>query len=525
MKKKVLVSLMLSMVLAFSLTACGKDGASDNVKDTDKQQVSEKEDEGGLFDKLSEKKKKGGYRENYYQVNAEFNNENPEKNKFSFATPTEILTVTGFRDVGDFYGGVAMAETLDGDLVLIDIKGKELTKAGEYSWMRRVDDGKDYIEAVDAETDLHGVIDKTGKIIVPCEYDDIEFTYGSSLTDFAFKAVKDGLMAVYTLEGKKVADNLNADNYEAYYYAGPIGEYGIIYVFDYISDDGDYRVISEKTGELVLPEGIVFSEIYASERNGKIYDPTTEKARLVLLSEDLTEVIELDKGTEYARARVTLVDNQWLIDDDNVHILIDEKGKPVFDFGMFTYVSQDEKGNTIFISKGEGKCVIRDKNFKEISTIENVEYGYNIGYGYFCGYSIVDGNVSRERNVYDLKGKLIYENIASAWDSCGSYYDMSGEVVEDKCIVIEMQDGSQFLKTLEMKEFLPLTGEWTGYYMGYPTFETDEEIIICDKDFKEIGRISSEAGREYTFGIYIERLEGMRKYYGCKGDLLYEKEE
>ena len=84
MKKKVLVSLMLSMVLAFSLIACGKDGASDNVKDTDKQQVSEKEDEGGLFDKLSEKKKKGGYRENYYQVNAEFNNENPEKNKFSF---------------------------------------------------------------------------------------------------------------------------------------------------------------------------------------------------------------------------------------------------------------------------------------------------------------------------------------------------------------------------------------------------------------------------------------------------------
>ena len=208
-----------------------------------------------------------------------------------------------------------------------------------------------------------------------------------------------------------------------------------------------------------------------------------------------------------------------------MHKLFDEKGKSVFDFGTHTAVSQDEKGNTIFISKGEGKCIIRDKNCKEISTVENVEYYYNIGYGYFCGCAIVDGNVSKEKNVYDLNGKLIYENIARAGESCGSYYDKSGEVVENNCIVIEMQDGSQCLKTLEMKEFLQFTGEWTGYYMGYPTFKTDEEIIICDKDFKEIGRISSEAREEYTFGIYIEKNEGKCKYYNCKGELLYEKEE
>lgn len=518
--------MLLSMVLAFGLTACGKDAGSDNAKDADSQQVSEKEDEGGFFDKLVNKKEdKEGYRENYYQVNAEYNSENPEKNKFTYASSTETFTMTGFRKIGNFYGGVAEAEKQDGELILIDKNGKEITQAGKYSWMDRIKDDKDYFEARDAETNLHGLIDKKGKVIVPFEYDNIKYRYGSNMMDFVIKAVKDDLMAVYTVEGKKIVDNISAENYEADYFAGPEGEYGIIYVYDYRTDSRDAKLYSEKTGEVLLEEGWYFYELYSEERFAKISNSSIGEMRLVFLNEDSTALIELAEGADDLRADATFIDDKWLLEGDYVHALYDEKGKQVFDFGMHTRAYQDEKGNTVFISKGEGKCIIRDKNCKEICTVENVEYGYSFGGGYFCGYPIVDGEVSREKNFYDMNGNLIYENIAGLTDGSGSYHSKAGNVVEDKAVIVDMLDGSKCIKTPEMKEFIQTTNEWTGYFMGYPTFETEEEIIICDKNLKEIARISNEARRDYTFGIYIEKVDGACKYYSCKGELLYEKEE
>lgn len=218
-----------------------------------------------MFDKLTDKKEeKEGYRENYYKVNAEYNSENPEKNKFTYASSTEKFTVTGFRKIENFYGGVAEADNQDGEPILIDKNGKEITQAGKYSWMDRIKDDKDYFEARDAETNFHGLI-------------------------------------------------------------------------------------------------------------------------------------ELAEGADDIRADATFIDDKWLLEGDYVHALYDEKGKQVFDFGMHTRAYQDEKGNAVFISKDEGKCIIRDKNCKEISTVENVEYGYSFGGGYFCGYPIVDGGYPEKK--------------------------------------------------------------------------------------------------------------------------------
>lgn len=120
---------------------------------------------------------------------------------------------------------------------------------------------------------------------------------------------------------------------------------------------------------------------------------------------------------------------------------------------------------------------------------------------------------------------MVYENIDGLTDGSGSYYSKSGNVVEDKAVIVDMPDGSKCIKNPEMKEFIQTTDKWKGYFMGNPTFETEEEIIICDKNLKEIARISNEASRDYTFGIYIEKVDGVYKYYSCKGELLYEKEE
>ena len=154
-----------------------------------------------------------------------------------------------------------------------------------------------------------------------------------------------------------------------------------------------------------------------------------------------------------------------------------------------------------------------------------MKYNYTGGNGYFCGSPVIDGVAADSKNIYDLNGKVILENIANVWDGAGSYYDKEGNVIEDETIYVDMKDGTRYIKISGITEFKQITDNWNGYFMGYPTFQTDEEIIICDKKLEEIGRISNEALEQYTFGIYVERADGMRRYYSCKGELLYEKED
>jgi hypothetical protein len=204
--------------------------------------------------------------------------------------------------------------------------------------------------------------------------------------------------------------------------------------------------------------------------------------------------------------------------------LFDEKGKVVFDFEKPTYTSTDEKGNTIFITEDEDKCIIRDKNCKEITTIENVVYAHSSGGGYFCGNPIVDGEESNTENVYDLNGKLIFEDVREFYYSGRDFYNKEGKLVKDKVLIVKLNDDSLFVKTKEMKDFQKMDeGEHcNGMYMGYVLFQKDGEYIIRDKNLKEVGRLTDSAWTHDTFGLFISDEDGVRKYYNCKGDVLLE---
>ena len=249
MKRKVFLSVLLSLVLTFSLTACGGDTPSDS------QQVSEKEEEGGFFDKLVDKKEdKEGYRENYYVFEKVVDWEAPEKNEFFFAGADETVTITGYKRIGSFYNGVAVAENLEDQWVLIDLEGKEITKAGEYERIIGIYEGKDYFLVESAESKKTGVINKAGKLIVPCEYADVDITQSEYLTDFVIIATGDeGLITVYTLEGKKLAENLSEDEYDVQYLRGINYNSGAICIYSYEKEE--FNWYNEKTGEQMKGEG------------------------------------------------------------------------------------------------------------------------------------------------------------------------------------------------------------------------------------------------------------------------------
>ncbi len=514
MKRKVFLSVLLSLVLTFGLTACGGDAPSDS------QQVSEKEEEGGFFDKLVDKKEdKEGYREDYSFIKVNLNEEAPEKSESVFVGVEDTFTISGFRNINNFYGGVAVAWNKNNEVVLIDRKGEQITQAGKYSRISRIFNNSDYYEVIDAETERYGVIDRTGKEIVPCEYDSISHSDRDDINDFICIGEKDGLLTVYSRDGRKIVDNLSEEENNIYYYQN--GEYGLVEVYN---DNASSRLFySEKTGKLLFDNEQWFvNYIDPINRMLVIYDMSTDKEHMMLLNEDLsayTEAIGWEGSTT-----VSMVDGQWLI----INQLFNDKGELVFDFGMRAYGSRDKDGNTIFIGDGGDKCVIWDENCKEIDTIENIAYAYSSDYGYFGGYPIVDGSKSRTKNVYDLDGNLLYEDYMYFNEGGPGYYNNDGKrIVLYDMLTIEMSDGAVYIKTSEMDDFekVPEGEVWNYSSMGYLTFKKGDELVIRDRSFKEVGKMSIDVKKDVFFGFYVETVDNVKKYYNAKGEFLLEIEQ
>lgn len=521
MKRKVLVSIMLGMILTFGLAACDGDAPSDS------QQVSEKEDEGGFFNNLFEKKEdKEGYRENYLMFEKTVDWEAPEKNEFFFAGADETFTITGYKRMGTFCGGVAPAENLEDQWVLIDVKGKEITKAGEYGRISRLDDGKDYFEVESPETKKSGVIDKTGRLIVSCEYDSIDNTQSYHLTDFVILAEdEDDLITVYTLEGKKIVEKLSEDECSVDYYPGLDYNSGAICIYSYENDE--YTWYYEKTGEQMKGEGDwVFTGVSPSLRMATMRNTVSDESRFVLMNEDLTDWIEIKDYDEWGRGYFdSIVDGLWLLEGNDGHRLYDEKGNLVFDFGVRVAVATDDKGNRVYIGTGEDKCVIWDKDYKEVCTLENVTYDNCAYEGYLCGNLVEDGRRTDTKNVYDMMGNVIMENVNYLNVSTGTHYNKAGEIVEVNALLLDLNDGTSYIKTQEMEALQKVTEDqsWNGFYMGYPTFSTDEELVIYDMKMNEIGRLPEDVWESDIYGLYIESKDDLRRYYNCKGEFLIEE--
>lgn len=103
-----------------------------------------------------------------------------------------------YKDVSFFSDGLARVEDKEGIYSFFDTKGRKVFSLRNGMWVSEFSEGFATIE--NRETKKYGVIDKTGKTIVPCIYDRVEgFKGGVAIV------MKDKLFGVIDKSGKVIA--------------------------------------------------------------------------------------------------------------------------------------------------------------------------------------------------------------------------------------------------------------------------------------------------------------------------------
>lgn len=528
MKKRIVVGMLLALVLL--LSACA---TPEGVQTANGKTDTASEEQGGLFENLieevqEESKDEQNISSHYYQVSAQKDSANPKNNTFIYVNAEEVITITGFERIDPYmYNGVAVAETTEGEDVLIDKHGNIIASMKDYSYIYRIITYSDYFKVTNRETGLEGVVDCTGKVILPCEYEDITFPWDrSGRNSFVIMAQKENVVSFYTKEGIKLAETTANEDADAFYHKVLNEDYAYIVVH---YDRSNREWFSEKTGEPVFVKDDVWDITGIDETNriASRKSHETNGTRMFILNEDFTIGAEMIGWESYGYTGEIVADGRWLLIGRDEWKLFDDNGQVVKDFEVETKGALDQDGNMVCFSLYEDKCVLWDRDGKEIRTIDGVKFSYFTENGYFCGKPVTNGTVSETVNLYNFKGEIVHGNIKSVFRQIGYGWQSNGESKEYGVYEMEMADGSKYYKTENGEEFhKAIEGEtFAEVYMGYPVFINGEEKIIRDDNLEEIFRISSNASVEYMSGCYMEELNGVKKYYSYKGELLAEAQE
>lgn len=518
MKKRLLVG-MLILGTAF-FVAC-------SAKETDKgianQNNSQTEENGKLFDALSDlKEDKADYVKNYICVKETLDSNNPENNEFTFAGADEIFTIKGFDNIYSFYGGIAEAEK-NGEDVLIDTNGDIICSLEKYRYLHRIISYSDSFKVIDRESDLEGVIDRTGKEIVACIYDEITFPWKQDIMDYVIQAKKGDLTDVYTAEGILLVENCNIDEYGVNLDRTPTEKYGVVVISP---DDGNTQYYAEKTGERILDFGDEWSGsgINPTAKTVSLVNTETNEHALFLINEDYTQWVKVEDYNAFGNYKCEKINDYWLFSSDRVNMLYNAQGQLVADFGMKTVIGQDLNGNIVYMGIGEDKCIIFDENAKEMKQFTDI--GFHYGYReFFCASPIVNGEKSSVKNIYNYDGEIVFEDIDSAIYYTGRYLNADFGFIEDDIYIVTSMNGQKFAKTQDADSFVELSAdeEYCGIYMGYPTFKNSSEYVIRDKALNEVGRVDINAYQHSLFGLYyMDKGDGVVDYYSYKGEFLAE---
>lgn len=524
MKKRIILGFILACTIAISACGVKKDvgNLTDNGSDADKS-------ENALFDAFQDEETQvNELPDNHTLVEVKSNGDNPAEDTYVFINSDNVIELSGFGEMGmQFYNGVIEAETIDGEEVLVDINGNIVASLKDYKFVYRINGTNDYFKVTDRETELEGVIDNKGNIIVPCEYEDITFPWSSETNGFAITAKTGDLTDVYTSQGYMLADDVLIDEYACNYHKDIKDDYGII-DFSELTD-GKVRYFSEATGKEIVSaiDGWEIHGIDVNNRISSIENIDTGEKRIVIMNEDYSEWSEISEWEDMRYYTVNVIDGKYLFNAENEHKLFDDKGQLLAVFEMQTIPGKDSLGNEIIFGKGEDKCVLWDANGTEIKALEGIYFQYYASEGMFAGYPIVNGEVTKVVNMYDLDGNIVFENVKNFWTPECGYWNKNGDYIIDRVSLLTLDNDKILAKTEEMEAYQEIGEgeEWDNNFYGYIVFEKDNELIIRDKKMTEVGRISSEAYPLFFSATYMLEIDGTKKYYSCKGEFIIEQSE
>ncbi len=404
----------------------------------------------------------------------------------------EIVQLEGVSDSDSYmYHNVASVHDADYNYYLVDVEGNKITEPGAYDYMSRANE--DYFLV--KKDNLLGIIDYTGKVIIPVEHDSVNYktddTDGEEVPYFIVK-MSDGKYAVYNEAGVELfQSDEKIDDYEIYiekaYTADSCDtllykETGILYNMETGKElltgltDGYYRrhtyisggtmtIYDAKFNEKKVIED--FSYIGTETKDGiVVYNGSTDY--YLATDYELKEYVE--KTTEKDNSTHTLANGDVYtskVDEAAKMVYIyDASGKEVYKVsydGWQRFYGVYACGNFIMISYG--KTEVLDPAKGEL-ILENVDYYHDNEVNDLVTTSRGSGS-SSERYVICHNNVLlqhkntedIYMNINGFWINDRTYYtatqyNLDGELLktidnvvqvyqlEDNCLLLGVSDGN-----------------------------------------------------------------------------------
>ena len=499
MKRKVLVSLMLSMVLTFGMTACGGEKVEESAISQKEQVQESKQEQSENLTPEEEEEVKVDLTGNYKWVDTDTVDEyDYAENVLTFVGNNEVIKIKGYY-CDSIINGTAIASTgygADMPQGIISKDGQELVPMGKYDSLVRAGfyNNVDCVVARDVATQKFGIITVLGEEVVPFEYDELQFY------DYFYRAKKGEMYDFYSAGGNLMLGDMSTDKYSLIQLdADEQGKRLIQFIFYELNEI--YYLAESKDDFLERPDD------YASDMTHKgdhffRYIDKEGKYKYIRYSEDWKSIEPVSiSGDNYVIWGDKLFVGSALYDKDyNLLQKATTSMKAVLHHdGEITYVS----GNSI--------C---NEKFENIITVPEVKKFYPVG-GLIYG-NVKDATEESFNKLFDADGNLLYENI-----------DLLTYTDNEKEIQFLTQDGIYGYKTIYMPELVTsVEGETLlspNANRGYLCFTNEAgQYIFRDK---ELNHIATFDGRtEYYPDIELFCYQGeyyQGDYYNKQGELIY----
>ncbi|MCI8700512.1 MAG: WG repeat-containing protein [Clostridia bacterium] len=370
-----------------------------------------------------------------------------EENYYYADEKEKIYTFTGYKKIGEFKNGLAIAsKEIDKErqYAIIDKNEKQIVKFGTYDYIKTTDNDKYYEVKKDS---LNGIIDEKGNIIIPLEYDQIS-TYNNL---GIFYVEKDDKYYYLSENGKVICETEekgffnNSINYS----------FRINSSYDYlIKIDNNYY--NAKTGDVIFKDrekinfqyNILFenNKVSIYDKNLKLKEELKDQNVLEIKIEKtdtnyiiLIETIKKDDNTTYQKYRIYDEELKLKKEVDDINVkyvtyincreeyfyIVESDGKTsgdkkiriiLFNKDLKEFIREDSTYSSFHInSKNEITVISRDDKAnkvyfyntkgEKVATIENFSYDEKC---YKSGdYIALKSRTDKTYSIYKTNGELI----------------------------------------------------------------------------------------------------------------------
>jgi hypothetical protein len=376
--------------------------------------------------------------------------QNIKSKTFYFAdTNANIIEYSGYDGMNDFYLDTSVVQK-DNKYGIINRKEEVLINYGDYDEITRVEKNNYCLDrfVVKDNHSKYGVIDRNGKNIIPCQYDNMQILdygrgikYGNSFRDYKFlfrASDKSGNYSYFTSEGVKLFESnkpeliklesslLNESYDDIFlignaYYNGNTGEK----LYE-VSETIDYDMRLNVLAEIDRPAAQRGVSIPASSYNYTYYllDKSGKKLKEIKLRETkMTFANHLNEDVYPAGDKYVIVNRDSIYGDENgQHIVYDDSGNEVYTTSYpIRGGVEDINGNVYFVEFIYSDTIVTLRFLKEDFTVikEDQAPKYSVTPG-ISPYVEVKSGLSPYIFVYvdaggytayDFNGNVVMKNI------------------------------------------------------------------------------------------------------------------